>query len=164
MENKLISSIGIDKGGNNLLATMRDCNWRRGNTGIHVQCPACLEGPVAECYENLQLTMFNPMFPIQQTFNDLVSDYYFSLVIIGKKDHRTHCASVSIFKPIPCPAQLTMRDFNVSYLPEAVRASSVIFDDARNDSGIDLSRNKVADESGLPPKILIPLNVSDIKV
>ena len=164
MENKLISSIGIDKGGNNLLATMRDCNRRRGNAGIHVQCPACLEGPVAECHKNLQLTMFNPMFPVQQTFNDLVSDYYFSLVIVGKKNHRTHCASVSIFKPVPCPAQLTMRDFNVTFLPESVRASSVTFGDARNDSGVDLSGNTVADESGLPPEILIPLNISDIKV
>ena len=108
--------------------------------------------------------MFNPMFPIQQTFNDLLSDYYFSLVIVGKKDNRTHCASVSIFKPVLCPAQLTIRDFNMTFLPEAVRASSVTFGDARNDSGVDLSGNAVADESGLPPEILIPLNVSDIKV
>ena len=62
LENKLVSSIGVDKGGNNLLATIRDCNRRRGNAGIHVQCPACLEGPVAECHENLQLTSFNPIF------------------------------------------------------------------------------------------------------
>ena len=164
MENKLVLSIGIDNGGNNLLATMRDCNRRQGNAGIHVQCPACLEGPVAEFHKSLQLTMFNPMFPLQQTFNDLVSDYYFSLVIVGKKHHRTHCVSVSVFKPVPCPAQLTMRNFNVSFFPESVRASSVTFDDARNDSGVDLLGNAAADESGLSQEILIPLNVANIKV
>jgi hypothetical protein len=52
----------------------------------------------------------------------------------------------------------------VSFLTEAVLASSVTFGDSRNDSGIDLSSNSVADEPGLPPEILIPLNVSDIKV
>ena len=106
MENTVVSSIGIDKRGN---------NQRRGNTGIHVQCPACLEVPVAECHGDLQLTMFNPVFPLQPTFNDLVSNYYFSLVIIGTKHHHTHCASVSIFKPVPWLAQLTMQDFNVTF-------------------------------------------------
>ena len=164
LKNKLVSSIGMDKGGNNLLATMRDCNRRKGNAGIHVQCPGCLEGPVAECYENVNLTFCNPIFSLRQTFNDLVGDFYFSLVFFADRINGNRAASVSIFKPVPLPPQLTNRKFNVTFSHLSIPANVVTFDDDRNDSGVDLRGNAVSDDTGLPPEIIIPREQEDIGV
>jgi len=106
---------GLDKGGNNLAQTMRDYNRERGNSGVHVQCPGCLERPVAECPENVAISFCSPQFTLLDTFNEFVSDFLFSLIFVGEKsngDRVDRVALVSMFKSVPTPPQLTDSKFN----------------------------------------------------
>ena len=49
VKDKLAVAIGINKSDKDLVGTWRICNRKKGNSGLHVQAFACLEGPVAEC-------------------------------------------------------------------------------------------------------------------
>ena len=104
------------------------------------------------------------MFPLQQTFNDLISDYYLFLIFSAGKNNKNRCASVSIFKPVPVPAQLTSREFNDKFLLQPILASAVTFNGEQNNSDMTLSGTAVPDETGLPPDVLIPLDVEAIKI
>ena len=52
LSNKIVVSIGFDKSDSDFIGTWRVCNRRKGNSSVFVQSFACLEGPVAENYEN----------------------------------------------------------------------------------------------------------------
>ena len=45
-----------------------------------MQAFLCLEGPVAECYENEIITLGNPAYPTRETIQHLVNNFYFALV------------------------------------------------------------------------------------
>ena len=124
--------IGIGQGGNNLVQTLCDCNREQGNLIIHVQCPGCLKGPVAKCPENVAISFCSPQFPLLDTFNDLVSNFYFSLIFFAENSNEgcVDCiASMSVLKPVPTPSQLTDRQYNVTCMPMPILTSDVACDD-----------------------------------
>ena len=52
LKNMIVVAAGLDKSYSDFIGTWRVCNRKRGNLSLYVQLFACLEGPVAECYEN----------------------------------------------------------------------------------------------------------------
>ena len=65
--NQLIVTVGFDKSDSDFIGTWRICNRYRGNSSLYVQSFACLEGPVAENYENEVKTIGNSNFPVKDT-------------------------------------------------------------------------------------------------
>ena len=163
LKDKFVVAIGIDKSDKDLVGTMRICNRKKGNSGLHVQAFSCLEGPVAECYPNEIITFGNTMYPTMETMQHLVDDFYFGLVFFASRGKNRLCSS-SLFLPVPNHPQLTQRKLGVTYLPLAVNESLVIFDDARNNPDADEDRDTITRDAGLPPEIVIPPNQSDISV
>ena len=130
-----------------------------------MQAFACLEGPVLECYENEIITIGNPAYPTRETTQHLVDDYLFALIFVAEKNGRRMC-SCSIFMPIPTPAQLTSREFEVTYLPLSWNEGVVQFDDVAVDADKNGPEEDGAEDCrhGLPPEIVIPLDQNKIGV
>ena len=123
-KNKLAVSIVFNRSDKDFVGTWRPCNRIMGNSGLYVQAFACLEGPVLECYENEIITIGNPAYPTRDTIQHLVDDFFFALVFLAENDGERICAC-TIFMPIPTPAQLTSREFEVTYLPLPWNKSTV---------------------------------------
>ena len=68
LQDMLVVSIGFDKSDSDFVGTMRPCNWKKGNAAVYVQCVCCLEGPVAENYENKIKTVGNMDFPVKAQY------------------------------------------------------------------------------------------------
>ena len=96
--NLSVVSVGFDKSDDNFIGTWRVCNRRRGNLSLHVTSFACLEGPVAENYENKKRTIGNPNYPIRQTVQDLYDDRLYCLSLTTPD--RLSCACL-VVKPVP---------------------------------------------------------------
>ena len=69
-----------------------------------------------------------------------------------------------LFLPVPPPAQLTEREFQVEYLPLAINEWLVEFDDTRHEADERESDESLSREHGLPPEIAIPLDKKDIGI
>ena len=161
--NKLAISIGFDKSDKDFVGTWRPCNRRNGNSGLYVQAFACLEGPVAECYENEIITIGNPAYPTGETVQHLVDDFMFAMVFMAKKGRNQIC-SCSLFLPIPTPEQLTPRQTAVTYLPSPVSANLVAFDGMNEADDDEENEHYISGNNGHAPEIVLPLDQSDISV
>ena len=104
LKNKLLVSIGFNKSHKVFWGTWRPCNRKKGKSGLYVQVFVCLEGPVAECYENEIITLGNHAYSTRGETQHLVGDLYFSLVFTANNDSNYICACSIIFSHSnPCP-------------------------------------------------------------
>ena len=83
LRGNIIVAIGIDKSDKDLVGTVRMCNRRKGNSGLHVQAFGCLEGLVAECYDNEIISFGSSSLPTCVTLQGLVDDHYFTLLFLA---------------------------------------------------------------------------------
>ena len=104
LQNMVVISIGFDKSDEDFIGTWRVCNRKGGNSSLFVQSFACLEGPVAENYENEKRTIGNDKFPIRKTVQDLVDDRLYCLSVTTP--NRRSCACL-VIKPTPELAPVT---------------------------------------------------------
>ena len=157
LHDTIVVAAGIDKSENDLVGTWRVCNREEGNSALYVQAFACLEGPVAENYENEKNSFFNPVFPTGNFLQKLIDDHLQCLMFTvgaGSKLHNTPSNSIcAIFVPIPSNTQCEKRHFEVTYLPLPINERMVQYD------GSDQME-------GLIPEIVIPpdQNAFDIQL
>ena len=125
-----------------------------------MQAFCCLEGPVAESYDNEIIMIGNPAYLTRETIQHLADDYLFVLIFTAKKGSKHICAC-SMFLPVATPDQLTPRKFDVTYQPLALKESIVQFD-GNVDVTYEMENNTC--QNGLPLEIVIPLDQIRIDV
>ena len=152
---QLVVSFGFDKSENDFVGTMRVLNRREGNSALFVQSFACLEGPVAETYDNELKTVFNPTLPTRAFVRDLADDFLQCLIFtIGAGSDLTQAPTRSVcamFIPIPTLCPCRRRPLTVKYRPLPINESMVEFDSP-------------PDIVGSTPKIPIPVDVKEIDI
>ena len=104
--------------------------------------------------------MGNLAYPSREIIQYFVDNHYFALVVIATNGSRSICAC-SVFLPLPTPAQLTQRSFQVAYQPVALSDSLVGSNDTRVETN---NEENFSSQHGLPPEIYIPLNQKNIEV
>jgi len=121
----------IDKGGDDMVVSIRNMNREGGNSMMHTYPIASIGGPVSECYKNKADTIFAPGCPTGPFLQGLVDDAYQMLAI-----HTPHneCRSI-LFKPTPGEAPCTRRKIGVEMLPDSMDESKVNFDSSVSESG-----------------------------
>ena len=77
----LVVMVGFDKSDSDFIGTCRACNRTRGGLSVYVQSFACLEGQVAENYENKIKTIGSNQFPVRMTVQSLVDDSLYCLAL-----------------------------------------------------------------------------------
>ena len=110
LKDMIVVSIGFDKSDTDFIGTWRVCNRRSGNSSVYVQSFACLEGPVAEHYENEVRTIGNPEFPIEKVVRSLINDQLYCVAI--STPNAKSCACL-VFKAIPGSAPLSDRKIEI---------------------------------------------------
>jgi len=145
--NQLIVTVGFDKSDSDFIGTWRICNRYRGNSSLYVQSFACLEGPVAENYENEVKTIGNSNFPVKDAIQALVDDHLFGLTL------KTRTASICtcfVFKPTPVLPPVTIRQLCVNLTCLVISESLVVW--SKNPAG----------KIGHPPTVPIPIEVGGV--
>jgi len=145
--NMLLFSWNCDKGGIVLPLTLKLLNRIFGNSMKYTFPIALTEGPLRECYANLNETIFNAKYPTKMFLQRLSDDHLFMLTVtVGS----SQCQCFA-FLPIPSHEVCTIRSIGVEILEEVTEESAVLFD--------------VEDETELsPPKVEIPLEEDKIGV
>ncbi len=124
LQNMIVVSIGFDKSDSDFIGTWRICNRKSGNSSLFVQCFACLEGPVSECYGNESRTIGNGNYPVKDIVQSTLQDLLFALTIVTPA--MSECAAF-VFKPIPTMSPATPRAINVQLIPPVVNQAVVTF-------------------------------------
>lgn len=145
--NMLLFSWNCDKGGKVLPLTIKLLNRIFGNSMKYTFPIALTEGPLRECYANLNETTFNEKYPTKIFLQRLTDDHLFMLTVtVGS----SQCQCFA-FLPIPSHEVCTIRSIGVEILEEKTVESAVLFDEE--------------DETELsPPKVEIPLEEDKIGV
>ncbi len=121
LENKIVVAIGFDKSDSDFVGTWRICNRARGNSSVFVQSFACMEGPIAECYENEAKTIGNDIYPIRDTVQSALRDELFAITLALPDERDCTCF---VFKPTDPLPPSTPRDIVAS-----LKGPTVIDDD-----------------------------------
>ena len=147
LANQLVVSVGFDKSDTDFIGTWRVCNRHRGNSSLYVQSFACLEGPVAENYENEVKTIRSPKFPVKEAMQALVDDHLFGLTIMTQTASICSCF---VFRPTPVLPPVTIRQLSVT-LTKLVISESLV----------DWNQNPL-DDIGHPATLPIPLQAEEL--
>ena len=97
----LVVAVGFDKSDSDFVGSWRPCNRQGGNSSLFVQQFACLEGPVAENYENEVKTIGNPEYPIQSMIQSLADDRLHTIVITASSGGEVKNCACFVFMPVP---------------------------------------------------------------
>ena len=160
---QIIISIGFDKSDSDFVGTWRPCNRKNGNSALFVQTFACLEGPVTEDYANELVTIGNPEFPIKATVQELVDDSLYTLVAsdIDAKDGRVRKCACFVFVLFPGRGPGTHWPLTVQVLPVSVNETTAF----RVNDDVEGSPDYLPDDdSGLPPKIHLPISSNHFSI
>ena len=120
----LVVTVGFDKSDSYFIGTWRSCNRRRGNLSVYVQSFACIEGPVAEKYENKMKTIGNNQFPVQMTVQSLVDDSLYFLALTTRLRGKVELCSCFVFIPVPALSG-KIRPIHVSHKDVTIPESMV---------------------------------------
>ena len=154
----LVVTVGFDKSDADFIGTWRVCNRRKGNSALFVQSFACLEGPVAENYENEIKTIGNPEFPVKKMMQHLADDSLYTLVLSTSSSERVDKCSCFVFMPTPVFLPGTTRVLTV-HLTIVTITESMVQWNSNNDDAIDTNMTEgnpdTLDETvaGLPPTV-----------
>ncbi len=149
LKDQIVVCFGFDKSDNDFIGTWRVCNRKKGNSSIYVQEFACLEGPVAENYENKKKSIGRNDFPVRAVIQSLVDDELFALTLTAEKKEITSCF---VFKPVPVVSYGKERSINAVLHPATVNESVVAWTDH---TGI---------QEGQAPEIVVPLSVNTVGI
>ncbi|KAL7536007.1 hypothetical protein ACHAXR_006865 [Thalassiosira sp. AJA248-18] len=152
--NKIVMTYNIDKGGNDIITSIRLLNRDSGNSMKYTYPIASVGGPVMESYENEKETIFNDKYPIRRTLQSWVYDSSFMLTIIVNSK-RKQCQSIMV-NPVPMKGICAERSFDailkLSLIGgnwDWVKESNIMFDD-------DTTSN------GGPPELAVPVDEESI--
>ena len=148
--NKDVYTINIDKGDQQIMTSVRCVNRHNGNSSEHTHPLASVggNGPVCECYENEEETIFNDNYPLKDFLHNLGDDSCFNLtVVVGESEQ---CQTI-MFVPKEKQPRCKKRSIDVDLIPTHALESDVEYSVAFS-------------ASGGPPEVDIPLGTSKIFV
>jgi len=156
-KNKIVLTYNIDKGGDDILASIRLLNRKNGNSMKHTYMIASVGGPVMESYNNELKTIFSPEFPIRDIIQDWVYDSLFVLSIeVRTNSNKSQCQSITL-KPSTFAGICVDRSIEaILELESPMKISSV------KDTDIEFD-DKVS-ASGGPPEIDMPVDLQSMLV
>jgi len=146
---KIVFTYNLDKGGNDIVCSVRLLNRENGNSMKYTFPIAFVAGPVCECYENICVTILDKEKPVQQTLQGLAYDSYFMTTLIIDGEKKSQARSM-MFCPTPAHAICENRFFDATLSDELIRMS--------DDFQFDLPQST----SGGPPEVEIPLDTEAI--
>jgi hypothetical protein len=160
----LVVAVGFDKSDSDFIGTWRVCNRRKGNSSVFVQSFACLEGPVAENYENEKKTIGNDKFPVKAIVSSLVNDEMYSLTLRTFASGYVESCVSFVFKPTPVAAPLSVRRLDVVLAKQTVPETEVVW--SNNGSNIEegSADDIVLDVPGDVPSVPMPLDARSVKI
>ena len=133
-EGKIVLTYNIDKGGNDIIVSIRLVNRAAGNSMKFTFPIATVGGPVIENYENELESIFNPKYPIGRTLQDFCDDSFFVLRLRQASKYADRRCRCIMFKP----SQIRKKEacsIAAELLDECVSESSVEFDEDESSEG-----------------------------
>ena len=147
---KIVVTYNIDKGGNDIIASIRLLNRETGNSMEFTFPIAMVLGPACESYFNTGASIFDRTRPTQPFLQHLAFDSYLSVTVLVDSQVQTLQVHTLVFLPTPTQERLQNRQIEANLSDESVEA------------GAAFQFNPPESSNGGPPEVSIPLDAVSV--